>query len=295
MRILKPRLDQVLLSDPSEFRPELFDIKNIDSANKPLKEFRNYEESARNECVRKTYRDMHINQTVQFVKEKQEKWLKFNHAEMTIMEAVIMLDNLVDESDPDIELPNSIHAFQTAERIREEYPNEDWFHLAGLLHDLGKVMALWGEPQWCVVGDTFPVGCKFQETCVYHEFFQENQDYFNSKYSTMNGIYEKHCGLDDVMMSWGHDEYMYQMLKANSTSLPDEALYMIRYHSFYPFHTAGGYRHLANEKDLKMLPWIKAFNSFDLYTKSDEIPDVEAVKPYYQSLIDKYIPGGLKW
>ena len=29
-----------------------------------------------------------------------------------------MLNNLVDESDPDLDLPNIVHAFQTAERIR---------------------------------------------------------------------------------------------------------------------------------------------------------------------------------
>ena len=79
---------------------------------------------------------------------------------MTIMEAVHVLDALVDESDPDTDLPNSVHAFQTAERIRSVHPDKDWFHLTGLLHDLGKVMALWGEPQYCVVGDTFPLGCK---------------------------------------------------------------------------------------------------------------------------------------
>ena len=29
-----------------------------------------------------------------------------------------MLNNLIDESDPDLDLPNIVHAFQTAERIR---------------------------------------------------------------------------------------------------------------------------------------------------------------------------------
>ncbi len=36
-----------------------------------------------------------------------------------------MLDTFVDDSDPDIELPNNIHAFQTAEFTRKEYPNLD--------------------------------------------------------------------------------------------------------------------------------------------------------------------------
>ena len=31
--------------------------------------------------------------------------------------------------------------------------------LTGLIHDIGKIMHLWGEPQWATVGDTFVVGC----------------------------------------------------------------------------------------------------------------------------------------
>lgn len=54
-------------------------------------------------------------------------------------EALEKLNELVDESDPDVDIPNIVHAFQTAERIRKDYPNEDWFHLTGLIHDAGKV------------------------------------------------------------------------------------------------------------------------------------------------------------
>ena len=72
---------------------------------------------------------------------QKEKWLKFNHFEATIMEALEMLNNLVDESDPDIDIPNIAHAFQTAERIREVYPDKGWYQLTGLIHDLGKVQS----------------------------------------------------------------------------------------------------------------------------------------------------------
>jgi inositol oxygenase len=66
---------------------------------------------------------------------------------MTVMEALQCLNNLVDESDPDTDIPNSVHAFQTAERIRLVHPDKEWFHLVGLIHDLGKVMACFGEHQ----------------------------------------------------------------------------------------------------------------------------------------------------
>ena len=47
------------------------------------------------------------------------------------------------------ELANSLHGFQTAEKVRELHPDLDWLHLVALIHDIGKVMALWGEPQVC--------------------------------------------------------------------------------------------------------------------------------------------------
>ena len=70
---------------------------------------------------------------------QHKKWLQFDHEELTVMEALDKLNDLIDESDPDLDLPNIIHAFQTAERIRLDHPNEDWFQLVGLVHDLGKV------------------------------------------------------------------------------------------------------------------------------------------------------------
>ena len=62
--------------------------------------------------------------TINFWFPQREQWLSFSHEETTIMEAITLLDNLVDESDPDIDLPNSVHAFQTAERIREVHPDK---------------------------------------------------------------------------------------------------------------------------------------------------------------------------
>ena len=70
---------------------------------------------------------------------------------------------------------------------------------------------------------------------------------------------------------------------------------MIRFHSFYPWHTSGAYDHLCNDKDREMLKWVNEFNQFDLYSKADAEPDIEALKPYYQSLIDKYMPGVIRW
>lgn len=274
--------------DPSlAYRPNL---------EKNKEDYRNYESGDLIERVFKTYKLMHTNQTMRFVKQKHSEWTGFSHCQMGMMDAIMSLDQLVDESDPDVDFPNSFHAFQTAEGIRKDHPNKDWFQLVGLIHDVGKIMALWDEPQWAVVGDTFPIGCKFQNNIVFRDTsFTNNPDETNPNYNTECGIYEPNCGLDKVLMSWGHDEYMYRVLKFNSSSIPEEGLYMIRFHSFYPWHSHGDYMHLCNHKDLTMLPWVKEFNKYDLYTKTTDLPDVEQLKPYYQSLIDKYCPGILKW
>src|ERR1700716_1153282 len=79
------------------------------------------------------------------------------------------------------------------------------------------------------------------------------------------------------MLSWGHDEYLYHVVKDQST-LPPESLAMIRYHSFYPWHTGGAYMELMNEHDSKMLEAVRAFNPYDLYSKSDDIPSIELLK-----------------
>jgi inositol oxygenase len=118
-------------------------------------------------------------------------------------------------------LPNAVHAYQTAERLRELHPDKglsfrvsvfvleepvyscmptsyplelkdcvqapphspaDWLHLTGLIHDIGKVMSCWGQPQWSTVGDTFPVGCSFDSSIVHADTFANNPDVKNSKY-----------------------------------------------------------------------------------------------------------------
>ncbi|KAG5673544.1 hypothetical protein PVAND_003584 [Polypedilum vanderplanki] len=282
------------LIDPSELlRPE------FDFVKKGLSKFRDYtidENDKLKERVRQTYKAMHTKQTVEFVKNCHENWLKFDHAKMTVRQALEKLNNLVDESDPDTTLPNIVHAFQTAERARVDFPEHDWLHLTGLIHDLGKIMAFYGEEQWAVVGDTFVVGCLWSDNIVYrNESFEGNPDGKNPKYNTKYGIYEPNCGLDNLLLSWGHDEYMYQVLKHNNSSLPEHAMNIIRYHSFYPWHSAGDYEHLMKPQDDETKKWVLIFNRFDLYTKSSEIPNIQALWPYYQKLIDKYIPGSLEW
>jgi len=151
---------------------------------------------------------------------------------MSIKKALSMMNEFIDPSDPDLDVENSIHAYQTAERIRKKYPNDKEFQIIGLIHDLGKVLFSFGEPNWAVVGDTYVLGCRFPESIVYYNTLKENSDF--DKYKEKS-IYEKGCGLDNLNISFGHDEYLYQVLTQNKNhKITERGKSIIRYHSFYP-------------------------------------------------------------
>ncbi|GER53474.1 inositol oxygenase 1 [Striga asiatica] len=191
--------------------------------------FRDYEaESERQEGVEILYKTNHIYQTLEFVKKMREEYEKLDKVEMSIWECCELLNNVVDESDPDLDEPQIEHLLQTAEALRKDYPNEDWLHLTALIHDLGKVLLLpeFGElPQWAVVGDTYPVGCAFDGSIVHHKYFEENPDYYIPACNTKFGVYEEGCGLDNVFMSWGHDDYMYLHLQNRLIAPPITATF----------------------------------------------------------------------
>ena len=243
------------------------------------------------DTVREFYRENHAKQTYDFVLAKKAEFLQFNRRSMTPWEALDYLNTLVDDSDPDIALPQIDHLIQTAEAMRANNEPE-WMVLTGFIHDLGKVLCLFGEPQWAVVGDTFPTGCAYSNKVVWSEFFALNPDMKRPELQTKYGMYEHGCGLDAVQMSWGHDEYLYHMLKPY---LPLEGLYMIRYHSFYAWHRENEYQHLCNAQDDAMKPWVQRFNPYDLYSKNPNRPSLAEVKPYYEDLLAKYLPGELRF
>lgn len=252
--------------------------------------FRDYRAEAR-PSVKEFYRLNHRHQTLEFVLAKKAQYLPLRMRRMGIWEAMEFLNTLVDDSDPDTDLSQLEHLLQTAEAIRADgHPR--WFILTGLIHDLGKILCLYGEPQWAVVGDTFPVGCAFSDRIVFPEFFAENPDSQVAAYRTPCGIYAEGCGLDRVHLSWGHDEYLHHVVR---DYLPPEALAMIRYHSFYPGHRERAYDHLLNDRDRELLHWVRAFNPYDLYSKADERPDVADLRPYYEELIAEYFPPVLDW
>jgi len=266
------------------------DVRARYRADRKKDEFRVYDDTTP-KVVREFYQQNHALQTLEFARAKRAEYEPLVKAEMSVWEAMERLNELVDDSDPDTDLSQIAHNLQTSEAIRADgHPR--WFQLTGFIHDLGKVLTMWGEPQWAVVGDTFPVGCRWSEKIVYPEFFAANPDSQNPELMSRYGVYDEQCGLENVTLSWGHDEYLYHVTKEY---LPEPAQYMIRYHSWYSAHREMDYQYLMSDHDLEMMGWVRKFNPYDLYSKSAEAPDLVKLRPYYEDLVAEFFPAKIRW
>jgi len=257
--------------------------------------------------VERTYSDMYKGQTLEHVEQMHKHYSNHLHGDLPVWDALELLSKVVDESDPDTELPQIIHALQTAESIAARMHDDpamagkDWLPLVGLIHDLGKIMLLkdYGSlPQWSVVGDIFPINIPLHPACIYQA------KHFHAENPTISGGVqppEHGCGFDKLNFSWSHDQYLAMVLERSGTLLPPEAIYMVRYHSFYPWHTpprtwdiaAYGrpYSEYASDFDRHMLPYLHVLQKADLYSKTR----VEPNRKHYEDLVKKYLPHPLKF
>ena len=282
--------------------------------------YRDYDNTQNN--VLNLYKNMHSHQTLQ--KKRQYSNLLLYNKPYFITELFDKLNLVIDSSDPDTTFPQIYHCYQTAENIRLNYFNNDiiksihiktlfnqnewellpdkykniynttipqlynnitnwkWLILIGLIHDLGKILVLqdFGNfPEWFSVGDIYPLGCQFQSSNIYF-----NKDF-----------YKLSPDFNNIEMTFSHDFYLANILSKSNTNLPNEAIYIIRFHSFYSWHTPHNnirnYTELASEEDWHYLPLLKLFQKADLYSKTSILPNIDSIKPFYDTLINLYIPN----
>jgi inositol oxygenase len=254
------------------------------------------------------YRLNHARQTFDFVQKQVSKFSKLSLGEMDVWGALDRLGGLreyeaalVGEEgcDPDMQLYD--HALQCAELCRRAFPDDDWMALVGLCHGLGKLLAhptFGSQPQWCICGESFPVGCRFSSLIANANFFQANPDRRKKSYSTPLGIYQPRCGLKSVYMSWSGAEYLYMVLALNKTLLPPAALFMIRYQKFKALMKPGQpYGDLLSESDVALLPMLNRFMEITQYRRREDVSfDKKELMEYCNGLIEKYIPQKvLRW
>lgn len=271
------------------------------------KSFREYDETINNP-IKEHYRLMRKYQSLSYYDKMVDKWFtkranRKSKIKLSLREIFEKLKDYVDCSDPDSSIPNIHHSFQTAESIRKDKMPE-WFQLIGLLHDIGKIMVILDPSdsdgqsekfQWGTSGDTWILGYPIpkgpkrgQKGIVYPEL-----EYIKE---IDPNIYDK-CGISNVKWSWGHDEYLYRVLKDQS-KFSNEALSIVRYHSAYLWHREGLYKELMNPCDEEILKMVQKFNHYDLYTKVNKPftnEHLETLMKYYEKLFEKYIGSYLEF
>ena len=95
--------------------------------------FRDYTNVNINVNVRKNYKNSRQFQTLNFVKYMNNKYNKFINT-ISINNALNVLNNFIDLSDPDTELPNLEHLYQSAQAALDNNEPE-WLIITCLIHD----------------------------------------------------------------------------------------------------------------------------------------------------------------
>lgn len=213
-------------------------------------------------------------------------------------------------------------------------------------------MALYGEPQWAVVGDTFPVGCAPGKSVVFADTtYKLNPDLQDpasrwedrilrilKRKNSRNYLQNLPKNLSSFE-TWNflqhrighlHSKLRFRLdfnvmgtrrihvsgvekssrMPATGRSVIHDSVSFVLSLAFRRGLLAFGWwkrpRHVLLDPGIQVLFsysfsvlhfWSFRFFSskFDLYSKSDKLPDIDELKPYYQSLIDKYVPGTVKF
>ena len=66
---------------------------------------------------------------------------------------------------------------------------------------------------------------------------------------------------------------------------------MIRFHSFYPWHTGNDYKYFMKDGDEEILKDVHLLNNYDLYSKVDDVNINQSTKEYYSKLLDDFFKG----
>jgi len=265
---------------------------------------------------RQHYRKQWMTQTVDFVRRMRERYLEFNLKRMSLLTALELARKLpachftVEKCVTTASLRT--RCFQSAESFRNA-GHPDWVQLVALVHGLAGVVSLIDNDNaiaaddydWSVGSRARVVGCSAPQSAIFSEFRSLNPDERDPCYSSLQGMYETRCGLDNVLLTWTGPEYLYFLMKYNEVNMPDEGLKMLRLASLYDWHTKGSYAQFANDDDQDMQSFVADFDELNRVAKEEmryadyEMTSEECTrlwKTHYASIASKYgVDGELQW
>lgn len=157
---------------------------------------------------------------------------------------------------------------------------------------------------WTITCRSRVVGCSAPRRASFSEFRRLNADEADDRFNSAQGMYDLHCGLNKVLLTWTGPEYMYHMLQHNSVAIPEEGLAMLRYFSLGDWHTHMEYEALTNGEDDGFRSFVAEFDELrrDARRECDnavEMTDVECNRlwnEHYCKVVSKYSGDGeLQW
>ena len=146
--------------------------------------------------------DRHERQTAETVAMLRRKYATPVLGDVRVWELVELLAQCIDPSDGRLfGASQQFHVLQMLDAMERDGVDAD-FLLAALVHDIGKVLLLFGEDPANVVCMTRPIGTA-----------------------------EPGTGLDHAALQWNHDEFGYSRLVDH---VPEHLAWLVRFHSIAP-------------------------------------------------------------
>lgn len=147
--------------------------------------------------------------------------------------------------------------------------------------------------EWLVRNSTWVVGASIPDSVGFPELNELNSDHCSASKSRGSSM---HSGMEGVALPWTPDEYLYRVLEFNKSSLPAEALHVIRFWSLKAWRDHDSYDDLCAPQDFETKEWLhslKPYASVSDDAMKSVVPD--KLMPHYLGLAEKYLPAVLQW
>ena len=98
-------------------------------------------------------------------------------------------------------------------------------------------------------------------------------------------------------------DYRIKDLKADTIWIVTGAPQQLHFRQIFEIARREGYtadfRHITHGsilgEDRKLMKWVRAFNRYDLYSKAEDRPNLDELRPFYEELTQEFFPEPLRW